>query len=206
MEKIIKFIQKNKGYIICFLIIILSVISIVFQDLDRKNTIKINNEEMAGESGKIGVYVTGAVKNPGVYYLDRNSRLYQLLDICGGIQENADISKLNLALKLNDSDKIDVPIKKEESSENSDFQEDIEENNKININEAGVEELKTLTGIGESTAKKIIDYRNKNKFESIEDIMNVPGIGESKFNNIKDDICVWYFEYAILVIKITHIK
>lgn len=190
MEKIIKFIQKNKGYIICFLIIILSVISIVFQDLDRKNTMKINNEEMAGESGKIGVYVTGAVKNPGVYYLDRNSRLYQLLDICGGIQENADISKLNLALKLNDSDKIDVPIKKEESSENSDFQEDIEENNKININEAGVEELKTLTGIGESTAKKIIDYRNKNKFESIEDIMNVPGIGESKFNNIKDDICV----------------
>lgn len=206
MEKIIKFIQKNRGYIICFLIIILSVISIVFQDLDRKNTIKINNEEMAGESGKIGVYVTGAVKNPGVYYLDRNSRLYQLLDICGGIQENADISKLNLALKLNDSDKIDVPIKKEESSENSDFQEDIEENNKININEAGVEELKTLTGIGESTAKKIIDYRNKNKFESIEDIMNVPGIGESKFNNIKDDICVWYFEYAILVIKSTHIK
>lgn len=190
MEKIIKFIQKNKGYIICFLIIFFSAISIVFQDLDRKNTMKINNQEISEDTSKIGVYVTGAVKNPGVYYLDKNSRIYQLLDICGGVQENADISKINLALKLNDSDKIDIPIKKEDINESDEFKETIEENNKININEAGVEELKTLSGIGESTAKKIIDYRSKNKFESIEDIMNVPGIGESKFNNIKDDICV----------------
>lgn len=191
MEKIINFVKKYKGYIICIAIIIISAISIIFQDIDRKNTMKINNEEMSSDESKIGVYITGAVKNPGVYYLDKNSRVYQLLDICGGILENADISKLNLALKLNDSDKIDVPTKKEESLEIENSLEDIEEEDgKVNINEADIEELKTLNGIGESTAKKIINYREENRFETIEDIMNVPGIGESKFNNIKDDICV----------------
>lgn len=191
MEKIINFVKKYKGYIICIAIIIISAISIIFQDIDRKNTMKINNEEMSSDESKIGVYITGAVKNPGVYYLDKNSRVYQLLDICGGILENADISKLNLALKLNDSDKIDVPTKKEESLEIENSLEDVEEEDgKVNINEADIEELKTLSGIGESTAKKIINYREENRFETIEDIMNVPGIGESKFNNIKDDICV----------------
>lgn len=190
MEKVINVIKKYKGYIICLSIIIISAISIIFQDIDRKNTMKINNQEMSSDESKIGVYVTGAVKNPGVYYLDKNSRVYQLLDICGGVLENADISKLNLALKLNDSDKIDVPTKKEESLDEEEIEEVDESSDKVNINEADVEELKTLNGIGESTAKKIITYRKENRFETIEDIMNVPGIGESKFNNIKEDICV----------------
>ena len=64
-------------------------------------------------------------------------------------------------------------------------------NEKVNINTAKQTELETLTGIGPSTALKIINYRNKNgEFESIEDIKNVPGIGDSKFENIKEDICI----------------
>lgn len=187
MKKIKKFVLKYKGYIICVCIVVVSIISIVIQDIDRKEEIKINEQEINNEEGKIGVYITGAVKNPGVYYLESGSRIYNLLDICGGINYNADLDKLNLAQKLNDSDKIDVPIKKEQSEEDEVYEE---ENELVDINNASSEELQRLNGIGEATAKKIIDYREENEFEQIEDIMNVPGIGESKFNNIKDYICV----------------
>lgn len=190
MNKIKKFILKYKGYIICICIVIVSIISIVIQDNERKEEIKVNEQKINNEEGKIGVYITGAVKNPGVYYLEDGSRIYNLLDICGGINDNADIDKLNLAQKLNDSDKIDVPIRKEISDEVVFEKTEENDNELVNINKASSEELQTLNGIGEATAKKIIDYRKDNKFESIEDIMNVPGIGESKFDNIKEYICV----------------
>ena len=184
MEKIKNIILKYKTYIICLIIIILSIISIIFQNID-KNKIKEVNKKENTENGEIAVYITGAVKNPGVYYIKENSRLSHLLDICGGILENADINKLNLAQKLVDSDKITVPTK-QEKEENEDENED----EKININTASKEELMTLDGIGESTASKIIEYRKTSEFIEIEDIMNVSGIGEAKFNNIKDNITV----------------
>lgn len=192
MTKIKEIILKYKAYIICVVIIIMSIISIIMQDMDRKNTLKVNDKELENKDGKIAVYISGAVKNPGVYYLDNNSRLYNLLDICGGVNDNADISKLNLAQKLVDSDKFEVPIKidnKEEEIENEEIIEEDKSSDKVNINTASSEELQTLNGIGKSTAKKIIDYRKDNQFDNIEDIMEVPGIGESKFNNIKDSIC-----------------
>ena len=95
--------------------------------------------------------------------------------------------------RVNDSDKIIIPKKEEnlntESIEDTN-ESDINVQEKININTATKDELTSLNGIGEATANKIINYRNKNKFKEIEDIMNVPGIGEAKFNNIKDYICV----------------
>lgn len=188
MEKIKKIILKYKSYILCAIILILSIVSIIIQSIDRRNTSYINNEEMKQRSGKIVVYITGAVKNPGVYYLDENARLSNALDICGGILENADLDKLNLAQKLVDSDKITVPIKQE--NESTDNQNEANNDSKVNINTATKEKLKELNGIGESTAQKIIEYRKVQEFLEIEDIMNVPGIGESKFENIKDDICV----------------
>lgn len=96
---------------------------------------------------------------------------------------DADLERLNLAKVLVDEEKIVVPKKVilEETKE--------EENSVVNINTADVEKLSTLTGIGKSTAEKIIKYREENGyFNSIEDIMNVSGIGENKFNSIKDDI------------------
>lgn len=200
MLKLKKFFVKYKSYIICMTIVLLSSLSIVFQSIDRKEALKVNNESIKDYDGKIAVYITGEVKNPGVYYLDEQSaRLYNLLDVCGGILEDADIEKLNLAKKLVDSEKI-VITKKLEKQNIEEIEEKIDESEgtyyideddeKININNASKEELMSLNGIGESTANKIIEYRKKNSFVDIEDIMNVDGIGKSKYENIKNHICI----------------
>ncbi len=193
MLKLKNVIIKYKIYIICICIIVLSIISVVIQSIDRKNSLKVNNTYLNKKEDKIAVYITGAVKNPGVYYLDEGARLYNILDICGGILENADIEKINLAKKLIDSEKVVIYEKKENDIDediNLDNAEDEETIDKVNINTATKEELEKLTGIGESTANKIIEYRKKNSFIDIEDIMNVDGIGKSKFESIKDEICV----------------
>ena len=193
MSKIIKFILKDKIQIIFICIFIISGISIYIQDNERKASFSVNSSNISKNDDRIGVYISGEVKNTGVYYLKKDSRITDLINICGGLTEEADVSKINPAQKLNDSDKIIIPKKEEnlntESIEDTN-ESDINVQEKININTATKDELTSLNGIGEATANKIINYRNKNKFKEIEDIMNVPGIGEAKFNNIKDYICV----------------
>ena len=123
------------------------------------------------------------------------------IEVAGGVTEEADISKINLAYVVKDAQKIYIPSIYDEkdieyiTTENGD-NVIIEDNNKresemVNINTATQTELETLPGIGPSTALKIINYREDNgKFNSIEEIKQVPGIGDSKFNNIKDMIKV----------------
>lgn len=192
-KRIIDMFNKYKMYLFCILVIVLSIISIVVQAVDRKNSMQVNSNEIRGKEEKIAVYITGAVKNPGVYYLEENSRLSELLDICGGIAENADIEQINLAKKLVDSDKITIPVKQEKSNESGEVsqfkdEEEYSEYEKVNINSASKEELMELSGIGESTAEKIIEYRKVQRFLEIEDIMNVSGIGKAKYDKIKDYI------------------
>lgn len=190
MQKKLELLRKYKGYIICIIIILMASLSIFIQSRQKNERGNSNNNN---NSNNIGVYVTGEIVNPGVYYLNEGSRLYELIDIAGGLSDTADINKLNLAQSLKDSDKIDIPKKEnkseEEISNNNERDLDLD-NNKVNINVATKEELMGLSGIGASTADKIIKYREKNTFTYIEDIMDVPGIGESKFNNIKDSISV----------------
>ena len=198
MLKFKNFILKYKFQIILIVIFVASAISIFIQDKERKDSIMINSSSIKSKEGKIGVYISGEVKKEGVYYLDKDARVTNLIDIAGGLTENADISKINPAQKLNDSDKIIIPEKNDEvediqeTEDNISDEEETETNTseKININTATKDELKTLNGIGDATANKIINYRKSNPFTEIEDIMNVPGIGEAKFNNIKNDICV----------------
>ena len=172
------FISKYKSYLTIVIIIILSVFSIVYQNLN-------SNE------GKIAVYITGEVNNPGVYYVDNNSRIIDLLEECGGVTSNSDLSEINLAQKLEDSDKIDIPTKVEKyvQIDEKEVCDDVD-SDKININTASKDELMSLNGIGDTLAQNIIDYRNKNVFESIEDVLNVNGIGQSKYEKIKEYICV----------------
>ena len=200
MSKIKNFLIKYKFQIILTVIFIISAISIYIQDKDRKESININSTNIERKDSKIGVYISGEIKKEGVYYLDNDSRIANLIDIAGGVTDKADVSKINPAQKLNDSDKVVIPAKKERSIEDEieidDENDELKEKSssstsgKVNINNATKSELMTLNGIGDATATKIINYRKTNTFKEIEDIMNVPGIGESKFNNIKDDICV----------------
>lgn len=196
MEKLSIF-KKYKIYLICGSIIILSLISIFIQKNERNKNLNINGNDIKSINQKIAVYITGEVKNPGVYYLEEGSRLESIIDIAGGITNLADISKLNLSKKLQDADKVLVPKKNEnienETTKTLESEVEVETNSQnecININSASESELLTLKGIGKSTANKIIEYRKKQKFKEIEDVKNVSGVGNAKFENIKEDICV----------------
>ena len=150
-------------------------------------------EELIEEKPKIYVDIAGEILNPGVYVLEEGSRVNDLIILAGGVTKEANLSNVNLAYTLSDGIKITIPNKKDTNTKNilqSSMVNNIV-NDVININQAGIEELVTLSGIGESIAQDIINYRSKNgSFKKKEDIKNVSGIGESKYSKIKDKITV----------------
>lgn len=153
------------------------------KDIDED--IKVNEEIVE----KIMIHISGAVENPGVYELKYGSRVIDLVELSGGLNDNASLDSVNLARKLEDEEKIYIPIIGEEIEELVESSGN-KSDNKININNCTKEELITLPGIGEKTAEKILNYREENAFEKIEDIMEVPGIGEKKYDDIKDMITI----------------
>jgi len=157
----------------------------------------ISNEETVEQ--EIIIHVTGAVKNQGIIKTNKGARIADAIDAAGGTTNEADLSKINLAYEVEDGEKIYVPNINDEINAETVTQEageNVLESNsaksiKVNINSATQTELETLSGIGPSTALKIINYREENgEFNKIEDIKNVPGIGDVKFENLKDSICV----------------
>ena len=154
------------------------------------------------------VHITGEVEQWGVIELEQGSRVIDAVNKAGGFTQNADTQKVNLAYELTDGVKVYIPSKNEELENTITTQKYITEDSGenvimeesdmkktgdslVNINEATQTELETLPGIGPSTALKIIAYRQENgNFSSIEDIKNVSGIGDSKFENIRELICV----------------
>jgi len=159
----------------------------------------------------IFVHIEGAVHFPGIKEVLKGTRLFELIEIAGGTTLDADTSKVNLASILKDEQKIYIPfIVNEDSLENMTNSEYLNtENNKlnqnsnqliendmqqdflINLNDATEEDLQKLEGIGPAMAKKIIAYREENGyFGAIEEIRNVSGIGEAKYNKIKDFITI----------------
>lgn len=160
------------------------------------NIISNSSEDLAANS--IVVYVCGAVKNNQVVTLKQNSRVCDAIEAVGGLNNDADLTNINLAYILEDGEKIYIPKKGEEiqettssSGQSTTYSSISTKNSKININKATQTELETIPGVGPSTALKILDYREKNgKFSSIEDIKNVSGIGDAKFEKIKDYITI----------------
>lgn len=166
-------------------------------DIEEKE-IKENKEESKEMGTGIFVHIDGWIQNPGVYEIKENDRVNTIIEKAGGLKEGASIKSINLAARLSDGDKIYIPNREEEKQiettevkGNNTGTVKITKNNKININKASITELKQITGIGESTANKIIDYReNVGKFKKIEDIKEVKGIGDSKYESIKDKITI----------------
>lgn len=225
-----RFIKKHK-YLFTFLLLVgLVSIAIINKDkLVKQNANKIVMNDIKIENdietfGDIYVDIKGAIKNPGVYEVDEDTIVNEVIEKAGGLLENADTSIINLARRVEDGDLIIIYTKEEVANSNILEKEtvikvvdnecvcpniqndgcindeitgnigsdnDIEENKTININIATQDELMTITGIGEAKANAIIEYRKEHgKFDTIEDIMNVSGIGESLFAKIKNYITV----------------
>lgn len=139
------------------------------------------------------VHVCGSVFEPGVYRLENGARVVDAIEAAGGVKEEAVPDYLNLARLICDGDRIYVPSITEEGTilyETESYY--ISESSiKINLNTATKEELMNLPGIGEHKAESIIEYRKQNgNFKKIEDIMQINGIKEAVFNNIKDYVSV----------------
>ena len=161
-----------------------------------ENNIEYKNKENT-ISKNVTIYVSGEVNNPGIVTIESDKRLYDAVEKLGGVTQNADLNRINLAIKLNAAEHYIIP----KIGEDNIISQDISVNNidtikneqtsKININTATIEELDNLPGVGEATANKILNYREENGiFKSIEEVKNVNGIGEKKYIDIKDKICI----------------
>lgn len=197
--------QKIILTVVAIIIIFIIGIFLINKDKNAENEYQqyiVNENEEANEKDlekeKIIIHVIGEVQNTGIVELEEGARISDIIEAAGGSTENADLSKVNLAYEVEDGQKVYIPsildkeVEQYVTAESGDGVIGEETNNKlVNINTATQTELETLSGIGPSTALKIIKYREENgKFKNIEDIQNVPGIGDSKFENIKESICV----------------
>ncbi len=174
---------------------------VMLNEENSENENKENEEiakNLSNEDKK--VYISGEVKTPGVYDIKDGDRLDDLVKRAGGLTAKADINSINLAMRLEDQMKIYIPNIDENQNINNDNNNlaigevstinTKSQNNKIDLNSATKEELMTLPNIGEKRAQAILDYRQENKFQKIEDIKNVSGIGEKYFEAMKDLITV----------------
>lgn len=229
-----KTIKKNLKWITIVIVVIIVIIAFYIKCTLLTN----NNKESSPEENKIlieevtetkeetvqptlvYVDIKGAIQNPGVYEIEENKKVIDVVQLAGGLTEQADTSMVNLAKKVSNEMVIIIytmeEVKKalaqesiakivdnqcicpkinndaclEQNTETSETTVD-NEDQKININTATIDELLTLSGIGESKAKAIIEYREANgNFQKIEDIMEVPGIGEALYEKIKANITI----------------
>lgn len=159
-----------------------------------------DEEAEAAASEELYVDIGGAVKKAGVYKVGPGTRLYEVIEMAGGLRDDADTNSVNQAAFVEDGQKIIIPVRNESAAEddvgsipdNSGISDKSSQDTAgfVNINTAGRDELMTLNGIGDVLADRIIEYRKSNVFSKKEDIMSVNGIGASKFDKIKDQIII----------------
>lgn len=208
--------------IVFFLLSVFSLSLLIYQNSNKEDDISVNYDDEldSDEDEKVRgfkVEIKGEVINPGVYEVTHDNIIMDLIDLAGGLTENAYIDNINLSKKLDEEMVIIVYNKNKIDNKNNSFQnkkvyidESVQkkesvitpnniqnsesssvDNELININTASKEELMKLSGIGESKALKIIEYRSANgNFKAIEDIMKVNGIGKSTYEKFKDKITI----------------
>ncbi len=159
--------------------------------ISEKNEVVVH--QPIEEKGKgIIVEIKGHVLKPGVYILDDHQRLNDLLILCGGATENANLRHVNLAMKIMDGDSFYIPSLDDEieiypSSNEGGKNQD----GKIDLNKATKEDLMTVTGIGPATADNILAYRDENgPFKTVDGLLQVNRIGEKTLDKIKDSFIV----------------
>lgn len=165
----------------------------------------VTNQENGNAEGEIVIHMTGAVQKTGILILPEGARIADAIDASGGPTESADLDEVNLAYVLQDGQKVYIPSKEDKvklesrayimsGSGNNVIVQEVNEkggNKKVNINTATQSELENLPGVGEAIASRIIEYRQQNgKFSKVEDLQNVKGIGDAKFNNMKEYVMV----------------
>lgn len=207
--------MKKKDVIISIIIAFILSFVMIFFSLSKKDNVIIEKSTSSDkkiiedsteqtdvvkskdENSTLVVYVSGAVKTPQVVKMKNGDRLIDAVEKCGGMAKDADTNAINLALLLKDEGHYIIPKIGENiinaSSSNISSADNTSSNNNtlININTADKNALESLPSVGEKTAERIIQYREKNgQFKSIEDLKNVSGIGDKKYEQIKDMITV----------------
>lgn len=205
--------MKKTIIILCTIIVVLGGIIFILYKNNSSSKEEIVDifeepeeiEQEESNSKKVIVDIKGMINNPGVYEVDSDLRVNDVIELAGGLKEGADTSNINLAKLVSDEMTI-IIYSTEEVLEK--FKQEVcicncpyiqndacinsnNDSNLININTAGIEELTTLTGIGDVKAEAIIKYRSElGKFKTKEELLNVEGIGEALFEKIKDNITV----------------
>ena len=223
----------NKKYLIIGVIVLIVIIGLVIylntkesnvlaeeiKEEDIKEIVEVDSDTL--EKCYVKVDVKGYVNNPGLYEVECDNRVIDAINKAGGLKKNANTSVINLSkkvfdqmviiiysdnevrdfIKVKEEEKIkeekcinNTSVKNDACVESNDSKKEIKEevtssSRKVSLNNATLEELMTLTGIGESKAINIISYREENNgFKNIEEIMNISGIGEKAYEKIKDNL------------------
>lgn len=161
-------------------------------ELDETEDEKIVEDESAEED--IIIDIKGEINSPGVYEMQLGDRMIDIVDRAGGLTDEASETAINLAEKLQDEMAIVIPKEGDELSETDELNSNASnglssELDKLNLNHATQAELETLNGIGPSKAEAIISHREENGlFQSVEDVLEVSGIGEKTLESFKEDI------------------
>ena len=165
---------------------------------------KVDSDDSGEENNLMYIHIVGEVKNQGIVILSEGDRVLDAIEKAGGATEKADLSRVNLAFKLSDGQKVCVPNVNDKDDNfvfvyNDGGNSIVEDSNyinykgneKVNLNTATQTELETISGIGPSIAANIIQYRKENgKFKKIDELKNVNGIGENKYETIKKEVVI----------------
>lgn len=209
-------LKTNKMYLLVGVIIIAALAIYYFMPAEQENakntdqewgeipsetlTEDMEQERKANyaEQEIIMVDVKGAVVNPGVYEAKEGDRVIDIIHLAGGLLENADENQINFAMKVSDEMVLYLPLLGEDNAEKNSqsaaarsYPASTASEGKVNINTATEAELQTITGIGPSKAAAIIEYRETNgRFQAIEQLMEISGIGQKTFDKLKEEITV----------------
>lgn len=202
--------QLNKKIMAVAVAVVFCLLAAFWPHEREADVLKIEQQAVTAsekEEAKITVYVSGAVANPGLHEIAPGSRAVEAIAAAGGMTEEANKDKVNLAKICKDGMQVNVPRLNakerrklaaantpasgvEAAGQNSASYNAVQVSEtaltgKVHLNTATAEELETLPGVGVVTAQRIVEYRSVHGFARIEDLMNVKGIGQAKFNKMQ---------------------